>query len=72
MKIMEIASIFLGIAIIIATVVGVFSFVSGNDDNPTEEAAEEVVESLVENALNLPDGTLNIDLSPGSEEKEKE
>lgn len=71
MKIMEIATILLGIALVLAAATGIFAVATNSQDSPAEEAAEEVVESLTETALGLPDGTLNIDLTPGSPEDEK-
>jgi flagellar basal body-associated protein FliL len=68
---MEIATILLGIALVLAAATGIFAVATNSQDSPAEEAAEEVVESLAETALGLPDGTLNIDLTPGSTEEEK-
>ncbi len=33
------------------------------DDNPVEEVAEEVIEDTIEQKLNLPHGSIDIDLS---------
>lgn len=44
------------------------SFFMG-DDNEIEEALEEVAERMTENELGVPAGTVDIDLTPGSQER---
>lgn len=60
-------SILLLILAVIATGGIVSQFFMGAD-NPLEEAAEEIIETQIEARLGLSDGSINIDLSPGSEE----
>lgn len=43
--------------------------ITKSDDHPIEEYAEEVIEDMIEDALNLPGDSINIDLSPNSKEK---
>jgi len=43
---------------------------TGESDSAAEEAAENVLNEQIENYLGLPDDSLDIDLSPGSEEQQ--
>jgi len=42
---------------------------SGEPDSTVEEAAENVLNEQLENYFGFPDDSINIDLSPGSEEQ---
>lgn len=43
-------------------------YITKQPDHPIEEYAEEHIEDMIEGHLGLPDGSLHIDLSPGSDE----
>ena len=50
---------------------GIVALVSAKfmgDDNPVEEVAEEIIEDTIESQFHIPDGTIKIDLTPGSKE----
>lgn len=55
--------VYIGVCVLClaATIISVKYF---GPDNPVEEVAEEVIEEVVEQSLNLPNDTLNIDLTP--------
>lgn len=43
--------------------------ITKKSEHPVEEIAEDIIENMIEEALNLPEGMLDIDLSPDSEEE---
>jgi len=53
-------SLILGITI----VVGIISSKYFGDDNAIEQGAEIIIDEVFESGLQLPDGSVNIDLSP--------
>ena len=53
---------------VIAAIVGITSTYFGNDDNPLEEATENIMEFEAEFLLGLDRDTLDFDLTPDSKE----
>ena len=63
------AGIFIGLAIAILVGIGwVTKHITKVDDHPVEEVAEDIIENILEDTFSLPDGSLDIDLSPNSKE----
>lgn len=52
------------VVIIVCAMVGITSAIFLGKDNPVEQTAEIVIDETIENSLNLPDGSINIDLTP--------
>lgn len=64
----------IGIIVVIsaaALIVGIFSDRYLGADNFIEQSAEVVLDDIAEKELNLPNGSVNIDLSPSSKETKK-
>lgn len=65
-----------GVALlVIVAIIAVIGYgahkITKEHDGPVEEIAEEIIESQIEDILGLPDGTINIDLTPSSDEDKK-
>lgn len=53
-----------------AAVIGIVSDKYLGDDNPVEHVSEEIIDEIAEKELNLPQGSVNIDLSPSSKKQD--
>lgn len=60
--------VIVGGVMIACIVIGMISDHYLGPDNALEEDMEVVIDDLLEDELHLPDGSVNIDLSPGSKE----
>lgn len=59
------------VVIVLCLIAGISSSIFWKRDNPIEEVAEEVIDVIAEKELNLPPGSVNIDLTPGDKEEAK-
>lgn len=66
MKLYDLSIILIVVAVVAALGIG-SQFVMG-DDNQVEEMAEDYVENQIEERFNLPEGAIDLDFSPNSEE----
>lgn len=56
-------------ALAILAAIGIATrYITKTPDGPVEEAMEEQIEDMIEGHFGLPDGSLHIDLSPGTDE----
>lgn len=56
--------IVMGAILVISLTAGYVSQIYFGPDNPVEQGAEQVADDVIEEALNLPDGSVKLDLSP--------
>ena len=69
MKINEVGTVLLVTLVVVGLVGFGSSLLLGKKDGAVEELSEEIIENQLEDMLGLPEDTLDIDLTPGSEEK---